>query len=347
MDLLERMAALRREGRPFAVATVVARRAPVSAHLGDRAIVFSDGRMEGFIGGACSREIIRQQALEVLQARSGRLVSIRPDASESVEPGGRGPRIEQSSAEHVVVPMSCASEGAIDVYVEPFVEARRFVVVGATPVAEALARLARGMDYDVWRVVDAREQHDAAQTATPIGVTVATLDALETILRDGAAGHAEQAAVVASQGHYDEQALASILKCDVSYVGLVASRKRGATVRALLEENGVPGVAAVRIPAGLDLGARTPSEVALSILAEIVQAHPSGAPAQVTAPGAATAATSMTSSPGSAVDPVCGMRVDVATARHTAEVDGVIYYFCCANCRARFLQDPQQYRIQT
>jgi xanthine dehydrogenase accessory factor len=347
MDLLERMAALRREGRPFAVATVVARRAPVSAHLGDRAIVFPDGRMEGFIGGACSREIIRQQALEVLQARSGRLVSIRPDAAESGEPEGRGPRIEQSTAEHVVVPMSCASEGAIDVYVEPFVEARRLVVVGATPVAEAVARLARGMDYDVWRVVDAREQHDAAQTATPIGVTVATLDALETILRDGAAGHAEQAAVVASQGHYDEQALTSILKCDVSYVGLVASRKRGATVRALLEENGVPGVAAVRIPAGLDLGARTPSEVALSILAEIVQAHPSGAPAQVTAPGAATAATSMTSSPGSAVDPVCGMRVDVATARHTAEVDGVIQYFCCANCRARFLQDPQQYRIQT
>jgi len=86
--------------------------------------------------------------------------------------------------------------------------------------------------------------------------------------------------VVASQGHYDEQALASILKCDVSYVGLVHRAKRGATVRALLEQNGVPRVADVRIPAGLDLGARTPAEVALSILAEIAQAHPSGAPAQ-------------------------------------------------------------------
>src|SRR5436190_21316393 len=125
MDLLERMAALRRERKPFAMATVVARRAPVSSHLGDRAIVFPDGRMEGFVGGACSREIIRKQALEVLQARCGRLVSIRPDASEPVV----------SDGEHVVVPMSCASEGAVDVYVEPFAYARRLVVVGATPVA--------------------------------------------------------------------------------------------------------------------------------------------------------------------------------------------------------------------
>src|SRR2546428_9628907 len=344
MDLLERMAALRRDGQLFAVATVVARRAPVSAHLGDRAIVFPDGRMEGFIGGACSREIIRQQALEVLQARYGRLVSIRPDASESIEPGGRGPRIEQSTAEHVVIPMSCASEGAVDVYVEPFVEARRLVVVGATPVADALTRLARSMDYDVCRVVDAREQRDLAQAAGALGVTVVALDALETILRDGNRGRADQAAVVASQGHYDEQALASILKCDVSYVGLVASRKRGATVRALLEEHGVPGVASVRIPAGLDLGARTPAEVALSILAELVQAHPSGTPAQGTAPGDATSVTSM---PASAVDPVCGMHVDVATARHTADVDGVVSYFCCANCRAKFLHDPRPYRLHT
>jgi len=331
IDFLERLAALRREGRSFALATVVARRAPVSAHPGDRAIVFPDGRMEGFIGGACSREIVRRQALEVLQARCGRLVSIRPDANESVE----------SSAEHVVVPMTCASEGAIDVYVEPFVEARRLVVVGATPVAEALARLARSMDYEVCRVVDARERRDVAQAAEPIGVTVADMEALETILKER---RADQAVVVASQGHYDEQALASILTGDVPYVGLVASRKRGATVRAMLEADGVRGAARVRVPAGLDLGARTPVEVALSILAEIVQTCPSGAPAQAAAPvaaGSAMSGTSAASMPGSAIDPVCGMRVDVATARHTAEVDGNIYYFCCAACRARFLHDPQ------
>src|SRR5579862_836456 len=99
IDFFEQVAAARREGRSFAIATVVARRAPVSAHLGDHAIVFADGRMEGFVGGACSREIVRQQALESLRARHGRLVSIGPDTSQAVEP----------TDERVVVSMTCAS----------------------------------------------------------------------------------------------------------------------------------------------------------------------------------------------------------------------------------------------
>jgi xanthine dehydrogenase accessory factor len=332
MDLFEQISVLRREGQSFALATVVARRAPVSAHLGDRAIVFADGRMEGFVGGACSREIIRQQGLDALKTRCSRLVSIRPDAADSGSPTG----------EHVVVPMTCVSEGAIDVYVEPFVQARRLFVVGATPVAESLARLARSMNYDVVRVVDGREQRDIEQEAATLGVAVVTLDALETVLRDSGAGGADLAAVVASQGHYDEETLESILRCGVPYVGLVASRTRGTAVRAMLEERGVPGVATIRNPAGLDLGARTPPEVALSIIAEIVKAHPDGT--RMAAAAAATAPpVAAPPAPATAVDPVCGMSVVVASARQTAEVDGVTYYFCCANCRGKFLKDPRAY----
>jgi xanthine dehydrogenase accessory factor len=318
VTFFERIAALQREGQSFAVATVVARRAPVSAHLGDRAIVFADGRFEGFVGGACSRDIIRQQALEALQARRGRLVSIRPDAS------GTG------DAEHVIVPMTCASEGAVDVYVEPFTPARRFVVVGATPVAEALARLAREMDYDVVRVVEAGEQRDIEAGSAGVGLKVAPLEMLATILREGGP---DQAVVVASQGHYDEPALQSVLACGTPYVGLVASRTRAATVRAQLEADGVEGVETIRNPAGLDLGARTAPEVALSILAEVVQLSRQRAPAVKTQP------------PAGALDPVCGMHVDAATARHTAEVDGRVYSFCCSQCRAAFLRDPQRYLV--
>jgi len=320
IDFFERVAALRREGQSFAVATVVARRAPVSAHLGDRAIIFADGRMDGFVGGACSREIVRQQAIEALAARQGRLVSIRPDAGTALE----------STGEHVVVPMTCASEGAIDVYVDPVVQARALIVVGATPVAAAVARLGRDMNYDVVRVVDARERSDIEPESVPLGITIVPLDDLARVAGERTA---EAAAVVASQGHYDEQALEYLLKAGVPYVGLVASRKRGATVRSLLEDNGVPGVAALRSPSGLDLGGRTAAEIALSIVAEIVQQQASERPKQppASAPAAAT----------SAADPICGMSVDIATARHTADLEGVRYYFCAATCRATFLKNAQ------
>jgi len=276
--------------------------------------------MEGFVGGACSREIVRRQALEAIALKSGRLVSIRPDADVPSD----------STDEHVFVPMTCVSEGAIDVYIEPCLPARAIVVAGATPVADAVARLARAMDYDVVRVVDAKERQDVEANARDAEIAVVSLDALESIL-----GRSDRyiAAVVATQGHYDEDALTPALAAGLPYVGLVASRKRGGAVRELLEENGVPNVASLRSPAGLDLGARTAPEVALSILAEIVQAQPTGR----VRPAPQTRAADQ------ALDPVCGMQVDVAAARHTAEVDGVTYYFCCPHCRARFVKQPQDY----
>jgi xanthine dehydrogenase accessory factor len=366
-DLFDKIAALRQSGEPFAVATVVARRPPVSAHLGDRAIIFADGRMEGFVGGACSREIVRKQALAAMRARHACLVSIRPDATEA----------SASDPEHVVAPMTCVSEGAIDVYVEPHVQPRRLVIAGATPVADALSRTALSLDYQVVRVVQERERRDIDAAGTQ-GVLVETLESLETVLRAGASENT--AVVVASQGHYDEQALEITLKCGASYVGLVASRQRGASVRDYLDARGVPGLDDVRTPAGLDLGARTPPEVALSILAEIVKTRPSHSPRYVghgfrlrersgglavapTETGAGTEAVSparqdvaqgfspatQDSSPEglphtpTAIDPVCRMEVEVATAQHTADVGGTRFYFCCIQCQVRFTKEPARY----
>lgn len=328
-DVFARIVKLQEAAQPFVLATVVARRAPVSAHLGDRAIVFPDGRMEGFVGGACAREIVRQQALDVLRLRQGRLVSIRPDAADAAP----------SSAEHAVVQMTCASEGAVDVYLEPFVHAPALLIVGNTPVAEALARLARAADHAVTRVVDAREQADVSAASRSIGATVAALDGLEAALRSSAPA---LAVIVASQGHYDEEALEVILRTGASYVGLLASRQRAAIVRAYLHDREVPDVASIRSPVGLDLGARTPQEVALSILADIVRdrARRPSDEADTLTPAVQSPAPS--AGPDAfATDPVCGMRVDTAAARHMAEVDGVTYYFCCPHCRAHFVSQPQ------
>jgi xanthine dehydrogenase accessory factor len=323
-DFYERVARLRRDGEVFAVATVVGRRPPVSAHLGDHAIVFADGRMEGFVGGACSQEIVRQQGRDVLRFGRGRLISIRPDAAPSTH----------SSDEHVVVPMTCASEGAVDVYIEPCLRPRTVIVVGETPVASAVARVAHAADYEVVRVVDGRGK-SRLDTEAP-GIRVESVEALEAVLRRAGPS---TAVVVASQGHYDEEAVASALKAGAAaYIGLVASRKRGATVLALVEESGIHGTAAVHVPAGVDVGARTPSEVALSILAEIVKTRPSEGPAQ-----GDRASDAHVEAPSVAIDPVCGMQVEVAGARHTVTIDGVDYYFCGAGCRARFTGKPQAY----
>lgn len=325
-DFLDKVVALRRERRSFATATVVGRRAPVSAHLGDRAIVHEDGRMEGFIGGACSREIVRRQALEAIRTRRARLVSIRPDAAAGTS----------SDPEHVFVPMTCVSEGAVDVYVEPSVRPRRLVVVGATPVAEALARTAVALEYDVVRIVEEAEQRDLDSEAVPGGWALAPLESLAAAITDGGPA---TAAVVATQGHYDEQALETILGAGAaSYVGLVASRKRGAAVKATLEQGGVTGADVVRVPAGLDLGARTAPEVAISILAEIVQSSPDRAVEAGRDQREVAAAP-----PATAVDPVCHMEVEIATAKHRADVDGTGYYFCCAHCRASFVKEPARY----
>jgi xanthine dehydrogenase accessory factor len=326
-DFFEKVTALRRAGLPFVVATVVGRRAPVSAHLGDRAIVYADGRMEGFVGGACSREIVRKQALECLRLRHARLVSIRPEAG----------LMSAGDPEHVIVPMTCVSEGAVDVYIEPNLRRRRLVVAGDTPVAEALTRTALTLDFDVVRIVLAREQRDVEPEAAALGFRVAPIESLAAILQEGGG---DTAAVVASQGHYDDQALEAILQAGATYVGLVASRTRGGVVLKGLTASGVPGVDRVRNPAGLDLGARTAPEVALSILAEIVQQRPAEA---LDRPEAAAAASQPSPGSQTAIDPVCHMDVDVATARHSAEVNETVYYFCCAECRRRFVADPERF----
>jgi xanthine dehydrogenase accessory factor len=233
---------------PFALATVVVRRSPVSSHLGDRAIVRADGTMEGFVGGACSREVVCRHALDAMRTGRGRLLQIRSDPTADV------PHDDES--ERVVVPMGCASEGSVDVYIEPHLPRRVLLVAGLTPVAHDVARA--GALLDRFRVVRAGS---AAQVRDALGA----LDA---------SGRASLCAVVATQGMFDEAALELVLSESApAYVGLLASRKRAASVLAILAQQGVPAerLRAVRSPAGLDLGAHRPSEVAVTILAEIIE----------------------------------------------------------------------------
>lgn len=232
--------------------------------MGDRAIVLGDGRMQGFVGGACARDIVRRQAIAALRSGAPRLVQIRPNAPPDAD--------DFSPVGTVVVPMSCRSEGAVDVYVEPHLAARTLLVAGATPIAVALSRLGALLDgYRVVRVLQDNELPDALSDDAIAAIALPALGDFVAGLDDGDV--AGLSAVVATQGHYDEPVLQALLSVEAPpYVGLLASRKRAADLFAQLERSGIARerIRAVRNPAGLDLGARRPGDVAISILAQIV-----------------------------------------------------------------------------
>ncbi len=357
-------------GATFVTATVVSRRAPVSSHLSDRAIVHSDGRMEGFVGGSCSREIVRRQALEVMRVGKPRLVMIRPDISEVAAQ-------QAADSESVVVPMTCASEGAADVYLEPHVPARMLLVAGFTPVAQAVAQIGALLELHVVRVVTTEELRDLEAS----GATLVALSDLSAWLFNlSETQRSSLSAVVASQGHYDEPVLEPLLLAGVGFVGLLASRKRAATVRELLELQGVSAdlTAQIRNPVGLDIDAKTPAEVAVSIVAEIIAArgnakpmftdssqydataHRSSVTETVGARHASPAQTVKTVSSipslssiglpspraGFAFSPVDGEEIEIATAVHFTELNGQTYYFTCANCKRRFLKNPASFLLE-
>lgn len=279
-DLIERAAELRGSRTACVLATVVASYPPQSVRPGAKAIILGDGRIEGWIGGGCIRPIVLQEAREALASGTPRLVRMNAGAARE---DGHGVR---------VYPMTCQGEGGVEIYLEPMLPAPRLCILGDTPVAHALARLAREVGHDV---VSSPEEAEAV--------------------------------VVATMGVGDEEALESAARSSASYVGLVASRKKAGFLLDYVRASGVPDeqLARVKAPAGLDLGGMSPPEIALSIMAEIVQMK-----------SRSLAALETTETTSTAVDPICGMTVDIATAKHTLTVGGETHYFCCPHCKARF-----------
>src|SRR5687768_1478982 len=291
MTVTDTAAELTRTREPFVQATVVRAQKPTSAHAGDTALVRADGSIAGFVGGTCAEASVREYGLMTLSTNQPLLLRIVP---------GEAPRASEEGA--VTVANPCLSGGAVEIFLEPRVPAPRLLVVGDSPVAEALAELGRPLGFDV--------ELGAGEQAQP------------------QAGDA--ALVVASHGRGEEPALTAALRLGVPYVGLVASRIRGAGVLAALD---VPDDQRSRVhsPAGLDIGGRTAAEIALSILAELVAERRS---AERHAPAPA---------PTTAVDPVCGMTVAAVDTSPHVTVDGTTTWFCCEGCRTAFLADPARY----
>jgi xanthine dehydrogenase accessory factor len=315
MDWLAEAQELAQAGQPFALATVVRRVAPASAQPGAKALILPDGSMRGWVGGSCAQPVVTGEARQALRDGTPRL--LRLGQMPGVSRQGEG----QDREDIVEYPMTCHSGGALEILIEPVLPAPRLFVVGETPIVTTLIELARVMGYRVnqfERAADLAPRLGAAET--PVFV------------------------VVASMGADDEETLAVALRAGTSYVALVASPKRAAVVRETLAAMGVSPDDLVRLnaPAGLDIGARTQEEIALSIMAEIAQMR------STMTPGATEEMPALDPDPGvelelEAIDLVCGMTVTIAGARHQTAYDGKIWYFCCGGCKARFEADPLPY----
>lgn len=325
-EYFHKAAQLTEQGVPFATATVVRSQAPTSGKPGDRAIVTLDGVMHGWIGGSCAQpSVIREARRAIVEDRS-MLIRLSPTPGlEPVPPG------------MVEVAMTCFSGGTIEVYIEPQQPRPRLVVVGHLPVAQSLIHLGKALNYRTIAVA-ATDEQAAVQGADEVHDSTAALASWITPLTF---------VVVATHGYGDEEALADALRSDAPYVGLIASRKRADAVRQALRPLGIPEerLARLRAPAGLDIRARRGDEIALSIMAEIVQVRRGlEAIAWEEQRGALGGDTPVApAAPATAIDPVCGMTVEIATARATHEHEGVTYYFCCPGCRGRFMRSPEKF----
>ena len=256
--LLDLMARLRADARPYALATVVRTVAATSAKAGAKAVVTADGEIHGWIGGGCTRGAVRRAALEALTTGVARLISVQPQ--EELEAGGLSAGETREGIEFHR--SACPSGGSLDVFVEPMLPRPELLVCGASPVARAVADLAGRSGFAV-SVAALAEDHDAFPG---VEQRFAGFD-----LPLAAAG--ERFIVVATQGKRDAEALRAALATETPYVAFVGSRRKAATLIARLCDEGLPAAKAKRLrcPAGLDIGAITPEEIALSIVAEVVE----------------------------------------------------------------------------
>lgn len=355
-DLQARANDLRSRRVPFVFATVVRVERPASAKAGDCALVLPDGTIEGFVGGDCTESTVRLQGLRQLTAGRSTLLRITPmgpEGDETSDGGGRPEERPSAGGDGLITACNpCLSGGIVEIFLEVMSPPMLVAVFGDSPIAQALGALGGAMGWDV---------RPMASTASPIAADTA-------------------AVVVASHGGDERRVLVPALRAGVPYVGLVASRRRGSAVVASLDVT-AEQQARVHTPAGLDIDAHGPAEIAVSILAEIIASRPASrapaaqpqaaaeaqpqavaeaqpqaaaeaavaaaqavaAPQPPAAPQAPAGAVDAMNVAVEAVDPVCGMKVAVASGSQQLQHAGTTWYFCGSGCRAAFSANPERY----
>lgn len=319
-ELLKDIIEAQSKDEPIAMAVVVRREAPTSGKPGDKATINTRGEVHGWIGGGCTKGIVIKEALLAIKEQCPRLVRIQNDTVPPHQPGVKN------------YTMSCASGGTVEIYIEPIMPMIEIQIFGRSHIAKALCKIAHVSGFKISVISDLAD-HDMFPEAENI---------IELKDFKAQGKYANRFAVVCTQGENDELSLQAAIETDPYYVGFVASRKKANAVLMSLKRQGISHEKLVKVktPAGLDIQAKTPEEVALSILAEIVQLRRSSENQQEqNNPGNDIGAI-----PGDIyINPVCQVPVQKSTAKHVVEYQGEKVYFCCDGCKESFEKEPGAY----
>ena len=301
---------------------MVAATAPSSAKPGAKAIISAEGALEGWIGGGCAQEVVIEEALAAMAEGSARLIRLSPD----VKPGRPGDSIKELA-------MKCESGGTLEIHIEPVLPRMKLLIFGDGPVARSLAGLAVVLEYEVSLLAPGAQAGDL-----PDSIAIYSQFDASPVPLGGLS-----AAVVATQGNGDEKALTAALAAQTGYLTMITSRAKATSLFAALEKRGLPApsLEKIKVPAGLDIKAVTPGEIAVSVLAEIIQVS-------------RTEDTMLQHHNGShqdkalatEIDPVCGMTVKPDTAAGSAEHKGATFYFCSLGCLEAFEKEPERYALE-
>ena len=297
--VLEHAIELARRDEDFVLATVVWSQGPSSGQQGSRAIVMASGHVLGWIGGACAEPVLIREAQQALVEGQPRLLAL-----------GTSEELVDTPEGVTAIAISCQSDGALQIFIEPFVSAPHLVVVGRSPMAQTLFQLARDLDWNAELIEGAEFSTDAASSRSIV--------------------------VVATQGHGDEDIIELALAAGPAYLGVVGSPRRGEALRGYLKDRNISQelVDSIRVPVGLDLGRTTHREIAVAVLSELVRLRAAG---ELAGPGKL-----IVSATPEAIDPICGMTVTADDTGYPLEMGGETHYFCCLGCRNRFEADADE-----
>jgi xanthine dehydrogenase accessory factor len=309
-----RAADLEKKSIPFAIATVIDTIAPTSAKPMAKAIITADGKMEGWIGGGCAKDSVIDEALHCLKTGMSSVLRLSP---QQFSDGNVSYKKE--------IFLMCESGGTLEFHIEPVLPMTKLVIYGSTPAVEALAKMGEILDYEIYALAPGISEIDL-----PDGVIK---------MEEFSAIEGQCVAVVAAQGEGDLRALKAAIASKPEFLSLIASKKKSKSLLKQLANDGIrqDEIDSIKFPAGLDIGAVTPQEIAVSIIAELVQqkmakAHEDKIILEVSEPNN-----------GKPKDPICGMLVDPLTADHSSDYEGITFYFCCGGCKERFETEPAAY----